>query len=499
MPSKNNDTHNIDDISEDDKAKSLYQPENGNDMHSDPDSPPATSGGLEAAVSQWRVAKSLETLRIQINTLCPGRNKDSDGGIGDAAHATRNSDHNPWVIDAGIGVVTARDFTHDLAHGCDGNRLADLLRASRDPRIKYIIWNRRICASQPMGGQPAWAWRPYSGKNPHNKHLHLSVFPEKALYDSTTPWAIAALPGGVSSPAVIAAAEVVPAAAAPVVPKAGTAEHDAAIAELDRATQALLGLTPLIQRLTDLQDSDDAAIASHAAELLARYGDLTRHDVATQPKLAADNVAEAVANAVKPSPPAPLPPFTGTSFADLKLRYEMLYAGAVVRPEWASTVAWHRQKLLQYRPRYDPVSAQTGVPWWFIGIVHALEGSFNFTTHLHNGDPLTAKTVRVPAGRPPVWNPPSDWASSAIDALQYDGLAGQGDWALARVLHRFETYNGMSYYKHGINSPYLWSFSNQYSKGKFVADHQYDPDAVSKQCGAAVMLRALADAGDVSI
>jgi lysozyme family protein len=500
VASKNDDIHEINAISDEDKAKSLDQPENGDDMHADPDAPVESVGGLEAAVRQWRVAKALETLRIQINTLCPGRDRASDGGIGDAAHATRASDHNPWVIDAGIGVVTARDYTHDPAHGCDGNRLADLLRASRDPRIKYIIWNRRICASQPMGGQPAWAWRPYTGDNPHNKHLHLSVFPDKALYDSTTEWAIAALPGGVI-PAVVtpapAAPAPTPASAVTPLPKTGTPEHDAAIAELDRAAQALLGLTPLLQRLTDLQDSDDAAINVRAGELLGRYRELTRIDSAPQPTPAPDTAP--VAAAVQPSPPAPLPPFTGTGFADLKLRYEMLYAGAVVRPEWASTVAWHRQKLLQYRPRYDPVAAKTGVPWWFIGIVHALEGSFNFTTHLHNGDPLTAKTVRVPAGRPLVWNPPNDWETSAADALQHDGLAGQGDWTLARVLYRFERYNGMSYYSHGINSPYLWSFSNQYSKGKFVADHQYDPNAVSKQCGAAVMLRALANAGDVSI
>lgn len=51
----------------------------------------------------------------------------------------------------------------------------------------------------------------------------------------------------------------------------------------------------------------------------------------------------------------------------------------------------------------------------------------------------------------------------------------------------------------GINSPYLWSFSDQWTKGKFVADHKFDPNATSKQCGAAVMLRALVDAGDVRV
>jgi lysozyme family protein len=126
-----------------------------------------------------------------------------------------------------------------------------------------------------------------------------------------------------------------------------------------------------------------------------------------------------------------------------------------------------------------------------------MEASFSFTGHLHNGDPLTAKTVQDPPGRPRQWNPPTDWLSSAIDALTGEGYANQGDWSLARSLFRFERYNGFGYHAKNIPSPYLWSFSNHYTKGKFVGDHRYDPEAVSKQCGAATMLRALVDRNEV--
>ena len=134
----------------------------------------------------WRVAKSLKVLREQINQIAPNRSKASDGTIGDTAHASTNSDHNPHVMDGNIGVVTALDITHDPNDGCDVQKIVDALVQSKDKRIKYIIWNKKIISSYV---QP-WEWRDYNGKNPHTKHFHLSVLPSKALYDSKLSWLI---------------------------------------------------------------------------------------------------------------------------------------------------------------------------------------------------------------------------------------------------------------------------------------------------------------------
>lgn len=134
----------------------------------------------------WRPAKSLVHLRDQINRAAPNRSKANDGTIGDAAHAARNSDHNPWVKDGNIGVVTALDITHDPAHGCDAEQIVQALVHSRDARIQYIIWNHQIVSSQV---QP-WVWRNYAGTNPHTKHFHLSVKPNKDSYDGTDAWQI---------------------------------------------------------------------------------------------------------------------------------------------------------------------------------------------------------------------------------------------------------------------------------------------------------------------
>ena len=120
----------------------------------------------------------------------PHRNKASDGTIGDTAHCQRTSDHNPWVKDGSLGVVTALDVTHDPAGGCDANTIAEAIRASRDTRVKYIIWKKRIANSAQIGSNPPWTWRTYTGPNPHTKHVHISVKPDKASYDSTATWSI---------------------------------------------------------------------------------------------------------------------------------------------------------------------------------------------------------------------------------------------------------------------------------------------------------------------
>lgn len=153
----------------------------------------------------WRMARSLDVLLAQFNAARPDRSKASDGGIGDAAHASRSSDHNPWY---GPGIVTARDFTHDPAHGMDGAAIVEQFRASRDGRVKYLIFNRRIMAG--AGGPSPWSWRSYTGTNPHTKHFHVSVVGSPAC-DDGRPWQlpmfanVAAPPATAPAPTLTAA------------------------------------------------------------------------------------------------------------------------------------------------------------------------------------------------------------------------------------------------------------------------------------------------------
>jgi lysozyme family protein len=181
-------------------------------------------------------------------------------------------------------------------------------------------------------------------------------------------------------------------------------------------------------------------------------------------------------------------------FRDYHDGYLRLFDSCVIRPEKKSEVDWYVNKLLndRYRGEYAKVEAAACCPWYFVGIIHALEAGFNFDGHLHNGDPLDKQTVNVPAKRPPNWNPPGTWVQSAKDALEYDDLVDLQDWSLAATMFRWELYNGFrSRELHSINTPYLWSFSTHYTRGKFIADDVWSASAVSNQCGAAVMLREL--------
>lgn len=136
----------------------------------------------DAMARPWRLAHSLTTLRDQLNKRHPKRSKTHDGSIGDARHAKRTSDHNPWIMDDIHGVVSALDITHDPKGGCDAHALAEHLRTTKDGRIKYVISNGRIFSA------PGFTWRKYTGSNPHRSHVHISVKGDKRHYDSRALW-----------------------------------------------------------------------------------------------------------------------------------------------------------------------------------------------------------------------------------------------------------------------------------------------------------------------
>jgi lysozyme family protein len=151
----------------------------------------------------------------------------------------------------------------------------------------------------------------------------------------------------------------------------------------------------------------------------------------------------------------------------LAREYSLLYESCLIRPSRKATVAQISRKLSANRARYEKVAKALRIPWYVVAVIHSMEAGGDFTRHLHNGDPLSARTTHVPAGRPKTGKPPFAWESSAIDALRYQGFAAWKDWSVPGALYKLEGFNGWGYRDHhpAVLSPYLWSFSNHYTKG----------------------------------
>lgn len=143
-----------------------------------------TSEEFDARMA-WVLTKNLQAFRDQMNLYFPNRDKASDGSIGDAAHASGTSGHNPddsaydnaeWDNDSDTkSEVRAIDVDDDLRDS-NGVTMEDVLQhllrlAKSDPKfpIRYMIYNKRIFSST-----SGWVQKAYTGSSPHTEHLHLS-------------------------------------------------------------------------------------------------------------------------------------------------------------------------------------------------------------------------------------------------------------------------------------------------------------------------------------
>jgi len=183
-----------------------------------------------------------------------------------------------------------------------------------------------------------------------------------------------------------------------------------------------------------------------------------------------------------------------TDFEQLKAEYQRMWDTCVIKNPKVVQAAC--ASMFANKARYEEITAINGIPWEDIAVVHRMECGGRFDRHLHCGDPLTARTVRVPKGRPVKGEPPFTWKESALDALEK--RAQNKDWSIPRRLWIWEAFNGWGY-RTGAGqkttpprtSPYLTAGTNLYIKGKYVADSKFDPEAVSQQIGVIALLKGL--------
>ena len=171
--------------------------------------------------------------------------------------------------------------------------------------------------------------------------------------------------------------------------------------------------------------------------------------------------------------------------------YRSLWEKMFITPGKESTVQWYVNKCIEGKEKYSTIHKLTGVPWELIAILHGMECSFNWKGYLGNGQLIIGtdkKSTWVPKGRGPF----ATWEAGALDALSHDRYQKYSKWDLPTMLYFSEGYNGWGYRKYRqIKSPYLWGLTNHHSKGKYVSDGRYDPEAETRQAGVAPVLRGL--------
>ena len=171
--------------------------------------------------------------------------------------------------------------------------------------------------------------------------------------------------------------------------------------------------------------------------------------------------------------------------------YSSLWQKMQIRPEKKAFLDDQAQRVAAGMAQYEEVERETGVPWWFVGIVHLRESNLDFKTFLGNGEPLDRVTRLVPKGLGP-WK---SWKDGAVEALRRECLDKVKTWDIPTALYFFEKFNGFGYVSKGINSPYVWAGSNLYSRGKFTADSKFSALFIDPQPGCAPMLQILIATG----
>jgi lysozyme family protein len=130
-------------------------------------------------------------------------------------------------------------------------------------------------------------------------------------------------------------------------------------------------------------------------------------------------------------------------------------------------------------------------PWWFVAICAEREygGPPHWDRQLSQGDPLSRVSWHDPAGRGPFFGNDA-WERGCLDALIdcAPHAAKWKDWSAGGAATIWEEYNGLGYAAMGVPSAYVWSGSNQYISGKYIADHVYRAGVVDVQEGCMPIL-----------
>lgn len=147
------------------------------------------------------------------------------------------------------------------------------------------------------------------------------------------------------------------------------------------------------------------------------------------------------------------------------------------------------KRLVAKKDIYQKIEAATKVPWFVIAVIHERESGQDFTKQLSQGDSLNQVSRHDPKGRGPFYGDDAFYRA-ALDALIDcpPHASKWTDWTAGGAMTLLEEYNGLGYAAMGVPSAYVWSGSDQYKSGKYVADHVYRAGVVDVQEGCAPLI-----------
>lgn len=146
------------------------------------------------------------------------------------------------------------------------------------------------------------------------------------------------------------------------------------------------------------------------------------------------------------------------------------------------------------KARYQEVADSTGVPAKLIASLHWRESTGDFGTYLHQGDPLGKKAVNEPADIPifKEWEPAAEHALGMKKGIRDSFKIDQDTTDEAALTSYAERYNGLGYFNYrAMASPYVYAGSDQYKKGKYVGDGNWDANHKDTQLGVLPMMRRI--------
>jgi lysozyme family protein len=167
-----------------------------------------------------------------------------------------------------------------------------------------------------------------------------------------------------------------------------------------------------------------------------------------------------------------------------------------LRPERKAEITKVADRLVAAKKRYVAIESLLKakgffVPWWVIAVIHEREAGKRWDCQLAQGD-LWKLSTHDPGGRGPFFGATA-FERGCLDALIdcAPHAAKWKDWSTGGTLTLLEEYNGLGYAARGVPSAYVWSGSNQYTSGKYVADHVYRASAVDVQEGCAPIIKIM--------